>query len=195
MEDGFLRDVSWGVRARRRVLRLDQRALATKAGVSKSTLARLEAGDGNVSMAALRKVLTAVGLAVALTREDGTPWLAGEALATDIQGVTDRAGRSFPAHLPAAPTGSLASWDFGRDRRWPVRPRSAWRYDRWHDQVEALVAEMHALGELDHDHCDAAADADAAADDADHADDVLDHADDVLDDADGRGNGDGAPGG
>ena len=142
--EAFLASAARAVRARRRVLRIDQRALAVRAGVSKSTVARLERGDGIVAIGSVRSVLVAAGLRLVLTHEDGTPWQENEALQTDVLGVVDRAGRGFPAHLPAAPRDSLQSWDFARNRRWRGTKRTPWRYDRWSDECDALVEEMHA---------------------------------------------------
>ena len=142
--EAFLAAVARAVRARRRVLRMDQRALAARAGVSKSTVARLERAEGIVAIGSMRRVLAEAGLALVLTHEDGAPWQEDGALRTDVLRVVDRAGRSFPAHLPTAPRDSLQSWDFVRDRRWGSRRRTPWRYDRWSDDVDAFAEEMRA---------------------------------------------------
>jgi transcriptional regulator with XRE-family HTH domain len=130
------------VRAHRRLLRIDQRALAARAGVSKSTVARIERGDSRVALSMLRSVLAEVGLGVVLVDEDGYPWQDGHALPGDLEGAVDRADRRLPAHLPATLTGALRSWDFSRQRDAPVRAPARWRYDRYSDDVEAMVREM-----------------------------------------------------
>jgi transcriptional regulator with XRE-family HTH domain len=142
--DPFLRSVARALRAQRRAMRIDQRELAARAGVSKSTVARLERGEGGVALGTFRRVLTEAGLALVLAHDDGVPWREDEALRTDALGVVDRAGRRFPAHLPAAPTGTMQSWDWARDRRWPRGSRTPWRYDFWSDDFEALVQDATA---------------------------------------------------
>jgi transcriptional regulator with XRE-family HTH domain len=142
VDDGLLADVSLAVRAQRRQLRLDQRALARRAGVAKSTVARIERGDGGVRLWVLRAVLAEVGLDVALVDKDCYPWRDGDALPADVEGAVDRAGRRLPAHLPAALTDELMSWDFCRSGR-PLLPAPIrWRYNRFSDQVAALVQEV-----------------------------------------------------
>jgi transcriptional regulator with XRE-family HTH domain len=130
------------LRARRRALRLDQRALAAACGVSKSAVARLEKGDTGVSVATLLRVLQAAGLALSIVHADGRPWTRQESLEADLDGATDAAGRRLPGHLTASLTAVIQSWDVTRrgDQLMSDVPR--WRYDRWRDQVDALLAEM-----------------------------------------------------
>jgi transcriptional regulator with XRE-family HTH domain len=140
----FLMSVALAVRARRRVQRVNQRTLAARAGVSKSTVARVERGDARVTLPMLRRVLTEVGLDVILVDEDGYPWRDGDSLPADIEGGMDAAGRRLPAHLPAKLTDSLTSWDHCR-LRGPLLPVPVrWRFDRYSDDVEAMVREMAA---------------------------------------------------
>jgi transcriptional regulator with XRE-family HTH domain len=144
--DDFLGTVSMAVRARRRAQRLDQRELAARAGVSKSTVGRVERGDGGIGLSLLRAVLAEVGLDIALVDEDGYPWRDGDALPADVEGAVDRAGRRLPAHLPATFTDSLTSWDFARAHRPLLQEPARWRYNRYSDDVAALVKDVTTRG-------------------------------------------------
>jgi len=147
--DEFLTNVSLAIRARRRQRRLDQRSLAARAGVSKSALARIERGDVGACLATLRKVLAEVGLGIVLVDEDGYPWRDGDALPADIEGGLDRAGRRLPAHLPAEETDGLKPWDVSATRGSLVPAPARWRYNRWADDVAALVAEIRERADGD----------------------------------------------
>jgi transcriptional regulator with XRE-family HTH domain len=98
-EDEFFTNLSLAVRAQRRVHRIDQRTLAARAGVSKSTVARIERGDSAVALSTLRRVLAEVGLGVVLVDEDGYPWQDGRALPVDIEGGVDGAEQRLPEAL------------------------------------------------------------------------------------------------
>ena len=54
------------IRARRRLLRLDQASLAELAGVSRHTLSNVESGKGNPTLAVLCEICDAVGMEVRL---------------------------------------------------------------------------------------------------------------------------------
>jgi len=105
---------------------MSQRELARAAGVAQPTLARLEREDVRVSIAAVDHVLAAVGLRLAVLLVDPvdlveTPELRGEA-APPNDDLRDRAGRRFPAHLPAEHVNIDPSWRFSRRMRRGARP-------------------------------------------------------------------------
>lgn len=65
--DETLRDIGAAVAQRRRLDRLTQQTLADKARVSRSTVARIEAGDPGVRVGLVVAVLNALGLRQSLT--------------------------------------------------------------------------------------------------------------------------------
>jgi transcriptional regulator with XRE-family HTH domain len=97
------------LRRARRLADLSQRDLAARAGVSRSLVGRLEAGDvGRASILTLTRLLSAAGLRLAVVDGDGevvTPM--------PSECMRDQAGRHFPAHLDV--------------RRW--RRHGHWWYD------------------------------------------------------------------
>lgn len=60
--DEFLGVVGLRIRKRRNTISMSRKRLAEVSGVSERYLAQLEAGQGNMSIALLRKVTTAIGL-------------------------------------------------------------------------------------------------------------------------------------
>ncbi len=60
--DEFLRIVGLRVRAQRSTLRMSRKRLAEVSGVSERYLAQLESGQGNMSIALLRKVTASIGI-------------------------------------------------------------------------------------------------------------------------------------
>lgn len=60
--DEFLSLVGQRIRSHRTSSRMSRKRLAEVSGVSERYLAQLEAGQGNMSIALLRKVTTAIGL-------------------------------------------------------------------------------------------------------------------------------------
>jgi transcriptional regulator with XRE-family HTH domain len=136
------------LRARRRELRVDQRAFAAGCGVSKSVVARLEKGDVGVSARTLLRVLGAGGLELCLVHADGRRWRLHEALAPDLDDGRDAAGRRLPGHLPSSFGNQLQSWDVTRRRDQLMSTAPRWRYDRWQDQVDTLVGEVAEVGEV-----------------------------------------------
>jgi transcriptional regulator with XRE-family HTH domain len=63
--DEFLRVVGLRVRKQRSALTMSRKRLAEVSGVSERYLAQLESGQGNMSIALLRKVTTAIGVSLA----------------------------------------------------------------------------------------------------------------------------------
>lgn len=62
--DEFLRVVGLRVRAQRSTLSMSRKRLAEVSGVSERYLAQLESGQGNMSIALLRKVTCAIGMSL-----------------------------------------------------------------------------------------------------------------------------------
>lgn len=62
--DEFLRIVGLRVRTRRSALSMSRKRLAEVSGVSERYLAQLESGQGNMSIALLRKVTASIGVAL-----------------------------------------------------------------------------------------------------------------------------------
>ena len=85
------------LRARRRG-DLSQRDLATAVGVSQSTIASLETGDRNPSLALFLRILAEGGLRLAVVDSS-----AREVRPVASDTVRDNAGRRLPAHLDADP--------------------------------------------------------------------------------------------
>jgi transcriptional regulator with XRE-family HTH domain len=96
----FVLGLALAVRAGRRELRLSQRAFAERTGLSKSSVARLEAARPGCTLETMGAALAGVGLRLALADGDGAPWspVTG-ALEVDQLDARDEAGRRFPAHL------------------------------------------------------------------------------------------------
>lgn len=85
------------LRAVRRERRLSQRELALLAGVAKSTIDRIEARpEAQPSFRLMVRVLDAAGYEVLLLHETDPPL----SLYDGRDGLIDRGGRRFPAHLP-----------------------------------------------------------------------------------------------
>lgn len=90
-------DVGAVLRAARQVARLSQRELADELGVSKSTVARLEAGGG-ASVTLVDVALRTMGCALVGVGPDGLPLRA-----LTWEPHRDRGGRRYPAHLNVRP--------------------------------------------------------------------------------------------
>jgi transcriptional regulator with XRE-family HTH domain len=127
----FLCVVAMALRAGRRAKGLNQRDFAQLAGLSSSTVARLEASRGDVGLGPLRTALAMVGLRLAVVHDDGRPFVATSALPLDEAGVVDRAGRRFPAHLPEDLYLDDHYWRTWRDEQAGVTDRGPWTYRRW----------------------------------------------------------------
>lgn len=103
-------DVPGLVRRIRRAADLSQRELADRLGLSKSTIAAIEAGTRDIRVAVLSAAAEAAGMRLALLDQQGR-----EVTAMHPGAVRDRGGRRFPAHLDTV---------LGDDRatRWEHRP-------------------------------------------------------------------------
>jgi transcriptional regulator with XRE-family HTH domain len=100
------------LRAARHQADLSQRELAAKAGLPQSTVARIERTPSQAKVDDVAILLGAMGLRVVVVDHDGvefTPEAEADA------GLTDRAGRRFPAHLDVRP-GTEGWWGSG----WPM---------------------------------------------------------------------------
>ncbi len=73
--DEFLKVVGMRVRAQRSAKSMSRKKLAEVSGVSERYLAQLESGQGNMSIALLRKVTTAINLSLAKLLSAETPEL------------------------------------------------------------------------------------------------------------------------
>lgn len=71
--DEFLQVVGQRVRFHRTAKRMSRKRLAETSGVSERYLAQLEAGQGNMSIALLRKVTAAIGLSLGALMADEAP--------------------------------------------------------------------------------------------------------------------------
>ena len=78
----FLGIIGRRVRSRRASLHMTRRTLAASSGVSERYLAQLESGRGNMSIALLRKVASALRLPLAELVDENDVDLASEALVT-----------------------------------------------------------------------------------------------------------------
>ena len=78
----FLGIIGRRVRSRRASLRMTRRTLAASSGVSERYLAQLESGRGNMSIALLRKVASALVLPLAELVDEDDVDLASETLVT-----------------------------------------------------------------------------------------------------------------
>ena len=104
-------DVAGLLRRIRRRTDLSQRELAARLHVSKTTVAAFEAGTRTVDVHLLAAAAALAGLRVALLDEQGA-----EVRGMHPDGVRDRGGRRFPAHLDTVLSEQRAS-------RWEHRPR------------------------------------------------------------------------
>jgi transcriptional regulator with XRE-family HTH domain len=119
VDEGF--DLCGALRRIRRIADLSQRDLAAAAGISPSTLAHAEAGTRDLPVQSLVRAGALVGLRLALLDENGEPV---EGMAGD--GVRDRFGRRFPAHLDTRY--SDEGWWHGPERY--SRPVPWYTFDR-----------------------------------------------------------------
>jgi transcriptional regulator with XRE-family HTH domain len=117
------------LRAGRRLLRLDQRSFAARAGLSKSTLARLETAAADAPISTFQAALAAAGHRLAVTDENGRVWRPDRgAIDVDGLGLRDEAARRFPAHLDLDQLTWEPEWRFFRRRMrgGPLRAPHLW---------------------------------------------------------------------
>lgn len=128
--DGDWAHLGVPLRARRRELRLSQRQLATRAGVSHATVGRLETGQLDVALHLVLSVLDAAGLRLALQHQGGSPVALPPEQVVDLNRL-DTGGRNrLPAHLPHRSTTYLPTWTFTR-RAARGNPPIFDRSERW----------------------------------------------------------------
>jgi HTH-type transcriptional regulator/antitoxin HipB len=127
----------------RRVADLSQRDLASRLGVSHTTIGRVESGAGFPSLPLLHGILAAAGLRLRVIGGD-------DAAVAPIPATTvrDNAGRRFPAHLDVAPPDEVPTWV----NQWPRYDRQrppAWHHHR--EERDRLLAERPcAARQADH---------------------------------------------
>jgi DNA-binding XRE family transcriptional regulator len=111
------------LRAHRAQLGLSQRALAERAGLPQSTLARLETGTYDPRLSWIVAALGSVGARLVLPDAAEPTRMAGEY-------ARDEAGRRLPAHLQPYRLSEPHSWWPGQTRilMWPKTPK--WSYRR-----------------------------------------------------------------
>ncbi|MEV4618215.1 helix-turn-helix transcriptional regulator [Asanoa sp. NPDC049573] len=125
--------VSGLVRAARRRADFSQRQLATKAGVSHGTVAKVESGESNPSLAMMERLLGACGFrVVVIDPHNRRLWPM-----IDSDNTVNGGGRRFPAHLDVILDPVRGEWwgdayglarppeTFYRDRR--LRDQQRWR--------------------------------------------------------------------
>jgi transcriptional regulator with XRE-family HTH domain len=105
-----LPDVPGLLRRIRRTADLSQRELATRIGVSKTTLAAAEAGTRDLGVARLARLAEVAGFRLVLLDADGR-----EVTGMDPDGPRDATWRRLPAHLDTRHTDEVAD-------RWADRP-------------------------------------------------------------------------
>jgi len=96
--DEFLKIVGMRVRAQRSAKSMSRKKLAEVSGVSERYLAQLESGQGNMSIALLRKVTAAVSLSLAKLLSAETPELHESLGSRDMNGISSEnrpCGNSF----------------------------------------------------------------------------------------------------
>jgi HTH-type transcriptional regulator/antitoxin HipB len=103
-------DVGGSIRRIRRRADLSQRELAVRLHVSKSAVAAFESGARSIDVHLLAAGAALAGLRIALLDESGA-----EVRGMHPDGVRDRGGRRFPAHLDTVHSDQRAS-------RWEHRP-------------------------------------------------------------------------
>lgn len=118
-------DVVGLVRAARRRADCSQRELAERAGVSHSTVARIEAGGLVPSLAVLRAVLAAADVALVAVDRDGR--VLGP-MEEDRDDLRDGAERRYPSHLDVVL--DPVDGDWWGDRYGLSRPPETFHRDR-----------------------------------------------------------------
>jgi transcriptional regulator with XRE-family HTH domain len=124
-------DAGAALRRIRRLADVSQRELAERIGISKSTLAAVESGSRGLDARVLACAAEVAGLSLALLDENGDPV---EGMAAD--GVRDRIGRRFPAHLDTRY--SDEGWWHGPERY--SRPAPWYTFDRDRERRDAWRA-------------------------------------------------------
>jgi transcriptional regulator with XRE-family HTH domain len=126
-------DLPGALRRIRRSADLSQRELAAALDIPQSTIAQAETGRRGLPVVLLASAAALAGLRVALL--DGT----GSEVAGMVgDGVTDAAGRRFPAHLDTR-YGDQDWWHgdsrYEREQPWYTFDRSRWTRDFWRERL------------------------------------------------------------
>lgn len=100
--DEFLKVVGMRVRAQRSTMSMSRKKLAEVSGVSERYLAQLESGQGNMSIALLRKVTAAIEMSLATLLSADTPEL------LDTNGAASDEQRTVTTADSAAPSAQAA---------------------------------------------------------------------------------------
>jgi transcriptional regulator with XRE-family HTH domain len=126
-------DLPGALRRIRRIADLSQRDLATKARLSASAIGHAETGRRDLPVRVLSAVAALAGLRLALLDADGT-----EVPGMGEDGVTDGAGRRFPAHLDTR-YGDQDWWHGGnryeREQPWYTFDRVRETRDFWRGRL------------------------------------------------------------
>lgn len=118
-------DAAGYVRRVRRLADLNQRELADRVGLSQPTISAIESGYRPISLEVWDRVLAVAGLRLAVVDRDGR-----EVAPMSDDGVRDRAGRRFGAHLDV---------DVLETEAWPVHWGAGPRWDRPRNPVDVPV--------------------------------------------------------
>jgi HTH-type transcriptional regulator/antitoxin HipB len=119
-------DLSGLLRRARRTAHLSQRELAARAGVAPSTVARAELATGEMLFSTILRLFAAAGMR--LTVHDDTDV---ELVAMRTDGLRDRAGRRYAAHLDPEPT-HRDGWQYYFPSRYYLPPPIAAQERRTH---------------------------------------------------------------
>jgi transcriptional regulator with XRE-family HTH domain len=118
------------VRRARRIADLSQREMAKAAGVGRSTIGKVEAGDMMPSVGLLERILGVAGLYLAVVDRDGRVVLP----MADFEDVRDGAGRRYPSHLDTILDPELGEW--WADTYGLARPPETFRRNRAHRDMQ-----------------------------------------------------------
>ncbi len=127
------------VRRIRRTADVSQRELATRTGVSKSTIAAVEAGSRDLGVTRLAILAEVAGLRLALVDGEGR-----EVPGMDPDGARDATRRRLPAHLDTRHTDEVADrWAHRPDRQQPWFTFGLDRAGRDHRRAREGTPEDH----------------------------------------------------
>ena len=114
--DEFLKVVGMRVRSQRSAMSMSRKKLAEVSGVSERYLAQLESGQGNMSIALLRKVTAAINMSLAKLLSAETPELLDET----TKPVTGHQDAVRAVDSPVQKNGFSRENDAGSKNRWPA---------------------------------------------------------------------------
>ncbi|MER7888634.1 GNAT family N-acetyltransferase [Micromonospora sp. NPDC094482] len=162
-EIGGLVDVAVTLRALRRQADLSQRELAERAGVPRSTLARIETGQGSEpGFRTVERLIRAAGGELAIGGPTHAPLSAVPGV--PHEGRRDEGGRRYPPHLDVREVRRLTDWPGAWWAHWYTLPPERWplrvpevTYDRdrrrrderrWRERVRRQVRVRRVTDEL-----------------------------------------------